>query len=124
VVNNITKYYNFPFLIDKKGHTATTNQEQHARQLIEQVLFTIQGERVNRPDFGTGINQLVFAPNSDELATATQLLIQASLQQWLSDVISVSSVNVTNDDSGLNIVIEYSTIVDKKNHILNFVKEI
>lgn len=118
------KYYNFPFLIDRKGYTATTDQEQHIRQLIEQVLFTFQGERVNRPDFGTGINQLVFAPNSEELATATQLLIQGSLQQWLSDVINVSSVSVTNEDSQLNIIIEYSTIADKNKHMVNFVREI
>jgi uncharacterized protein len=124
VANNTTKYFNFPFLIDKNGYTATINRECHAEQLIEQVLFTIQGERVNRPTFGTGINQIVFAPNSEELATATQLLVQGSLEQWLSDIISVSSVVVTNDDSRLNIVIEYYTIVDKTKHIANFVEEI
>jgi uncharacterized protein len=122
--NNMTKYFNFPFLIDKNGYTSTINREDHAEQLIEQVLFTIQGERVNRPTFGTGINQLVFAPNSEELATATQLLIQGSLEQWLSDIISVSSVAVTSDDSRLTIVIEYYTIMDRTNHVANFVREI
>ena len=49
------------------------------------MLFTAPGERVNRPDFGSGLLQLVFAPNSDELAGATQFLVQGALQQWLGD---------------------------------------
>jgi Baseplate wedge protein gp25 len=64
--------------------------------MIEQILFTDLGERVNRPTFGSGINQLVFAPNSNELAAATQLLVQGALQQWLADLIHVESVAVKN----------------------------
>ena len=71
--------YNYPFRIDERGRTATVSEELHIRQLIEQVLFTAQGERVNRPNFGSGINELVFAPNNDELATATQFLVQGAL---------------------------------------------
>jgi phage baseplate assembly protein W len=79
----------------------------HIRQMIEQVLFTIPGQRVNRPDFGCGLQQLVFDPNSDELAAATEFLIQGSLQQWLGDRIAVDAVQVSNDDAALNVVIRY-----------------
>ena len=51
--------------------------------MIEQVLFTMPGERVNRPDFGSGVMQLVFAPASDEMATAAEFLVRGNLQQWL-----------------------------------------
>jgi phage baseplate assembly protein W len=72
------------------------------------VLFTAPGERVNRPDFGSGLMQLVFAPNSSELATATQFLVQGSLQQWLGDLIEVNEVRVESDDSKLLVTVEYT----------------
>ena len=84
----------YPFHLDGRGRTALTSDDDHIRDLIEQVLFTTPGERVNRPTFGTGLMQLVFAPNSDELATATQFLIQGALQQWLGDLIQIEAVQV------------------------------
>ena len=60
----------YPYGIDGRGRTAATSQTDHIRDLIEQVLFTVPGERVNRPSFGSGLLQLVFAANSIELATA------------------------------------------------------
>ena len=56
--------FNYPFSIDERGGIATVDEEKHICQMVEQVLFTAIGERVNRPTFGSGINQLVFAPNS------------------------------------------------------------
>jgi len=116
-------FNNFPLRIDSKGSTSTTqDEEEHIKQLVEQILFTIQGERVNRPTFGTGINQLVFQPNSDEIAAATQLLIQGSLQQWMSDTIQVESVDVKSEESTLNIVIRYVIKKTLQRQIINFTK--
>ena len=97
----------FPFHFDERGHTADADRDGHIRDLIEQVLFTSPGERVNRPNFGSGLMQLVFAPNSDELATTVQLLVQGALQQWLSDVIIVDAVDVEAQDSALLITVHY-----------------
>ena len=58
----------FPFHFDSRGHTASTDENDHVRDMIEQLIFTSPGERVNRPDFGSGLLQLIFAPNSPELA--------------------------------------------------------
>jgi phage baseplate assembly protein W len=75
--------------------------------MIEQVLFTSPGERVNRPTFGCGLNHLVFDPNSDELAAATQYLVHGALQQWLGDLIQVEDVLVENEDSALHVAVQY-----------------
>jgi phage baseplate assembly protein W len=96
-----------PFRLDGRGHVASSNDEDHVRELIEQVLFTSPGERVNRPSFGCGLLQLIFAPNSDELASTVQYLAEASLQQWLGDLIEVKSVTAAAEDSTLRVVIEY-----------------
>jgi len=97
-----------PFHIDQRGRTAVTDDNDHIRDMIEQLLFTSRGERVNRPDFGSGLLQLVFAPNSPELATALQFTVQSSLQQWLGDLIEVRAVAATADDSVLRVDVSYA----------------
>jgi phage baseplate assembly protein W len=98
----------FPYRIDHRGRTADVETDGHIRDLIEQVLFTSPGERVNRPTFGCGLLQLVFAPNSPELAAATQFLVQGSLQQWLGNLIQVDAVQIENLDSTLTVTIVYT----------------
>lgn len=98
----------FPFGFDGRGHTAGANDNDHIRDMIEQVLFTAPGERVNRPDFGCGLLQMVFAPNSSELATATQFLVQGALQQALGDVIDLTNVAVSADDNTLTVTVQYT----------------
>jgi len=98
----------YPYQFSPLGRTAEAADARHVRDLIEQVLFTIPGERVMRPDFGSGVAQLVFAPNSAELASATQMLIQGSLQQWLGEVIVVQGVRVEANDAVLSITVQYS----------------
>ena len=100
----------FPYGVDARGRTASTSEDEHIRDLIEQVLFTAPGERVNRPTFGCGTAQLVFAPNSDALAATQQQVIQASLQQWLSDLIRVQGVVVSAEDATLRITVRYTII--------------
>lgn len=97
----------YPFHFDRLGRTATAGYDDHVRDMIEQLLFTNPGERVNRPDFGSGLLQLVFAPNSPELAAALQFTLQAALQRWLGDVIHVQTLTVTSYDSTLRVVVEY-----------------
>lgn len=98
----------FPFQTDHKGRTALCELERHINDMIEQVLFTSPGERVNRPTFGSGLMQLVFQPNSDELAATTQFLVQGALQQWLGDLIEVNSIDVQNPDSSLFVTVVYT----------------
>ena len=98
----------YPFSFDNRGRTADTTADDHVRNMIEQVLFTSPGERVNRPTFGCGLNQLVFSPNSPELAAATQFLVQGALQQWLGDLIVVDSVQVDSADATLSVTISYA----------------
>ena len=97
----------YPYHFDGRGRTAETTYADHLRDLIEQVLFTVPGERVNRPNFGSGALQLVFAPNSDALASATQQMVQGALQQWLGDLIQVQDVSVQNEDATLHIQVQY-----------------
>ena len=97
----------FPYQFDGRGRTAATDDPDHIRDLVHQVLFTSPGERVMRPTFGSGLLQLVFAPNSPELAAATQLLVQGALQQWLGDLIVPESVNAEASEGSLTVTVTY-----------------
>ena len=98
----------YPYHFDARRRTAGTSDDDHIRDMIEQVLFTTPGERVNRPDFGSGLLRMVFEPNGDALAAAAQLSVQGSLQQWLGDLIAVDAVEVQNDEATLQIVVRYT----------------
>ena len=101
-------HIDYPFRLSRRGRTAGTTDDDHVRDLIEQVLFTAPGERVNRPDFGCGLKQLVFMPNSDALAASTQQLVQGALLRWLEDLIVVEAVNVQAIDSSLEVTVNYT----------------
>lgn len=98
----------YPFHFDRLGRAAATTDPDHIRDMIEQLLFTKPGERVNRPDFGSGLMHAVFAPNSKELATALQFATQAALQRWLGDVIEVQALEFTADEATLRVLLRYS----------------
>lgn len=100
----------FPFGFDQRGRTASTDDDDHVRDMIEQLLFTNPGERVNRPDFGSGLLQMVFGPNSPEIAAALQFTVQAALQRYLGDVIRVDSLEVTSNDATLQVALSYTIL--------------
>lgn len=97
----------FPYHVDGRGRTAATGADDHLRDLIEQVLFTSPGERVMRPDFGSGLLGLVFEPGGPELVAATQHVVQGALQQELGHLIAVDSVEVSQHEGALTVQVGY-----------------
>jgi phage baseplate assembly protein W len=98
----------FPFHTDSRGRTSECDDATHLRQMLEQLLFTNPGERVNRPDFGSGLLQLVFAPNSTELAAALQFTTRAAIERWLGDVLELQALDVSAEDATLRVAVRYA----------------
>ncbi len=74
--------YAYPFRIDPaSGQAAQASYPTHVDQMIRQVLLTSPGERADLPQFGCGLRQLIFAPNSDALNATTQIMVQQALNQ-------------------------------------------
>jgi hypothetical protein len=117
-------HFGFPFHVDATGRTASAAEDLHVRQLIEQLLFTEPGERVNRPDFGSGLRRLVFAGNSPEIASATEHLVQGALQRLLSDRVQVGAVQVRNVEERLEITVEYSLLRSAERRVVQFVQSL
>src|SRR5947209_19030214 len=114
----------FPFHFDQRGRTAATGDDDHIRNMIEQLLLTNPGERVNRPDVGSGLLQMVFAPNSPELAAALQFTTQAALQRYLGDLIDLQSLEVTAQDSTLSVMVKYVVKTTGNARTENFVRSV
>ncbi len=114
---------NAPFHFDGSGRSARCSDDDHIRDLIEAVLFTAPGERVNRPDFGSGLMQLVFEPASAELTATTRMLVESALQQWLGDLIQVEALQVEVQDSALLITVQYVVRRTQQRQVAQFQRE-
>ena len=112
---------NFPYQFDGRGRTQEAATQDYVTQLIEQVLFTSPGERVNLPNFGSGLLQLPFAPNSVEMAAATQFSVQAALQRWLAGYVKVQSVVASAQDAVLTVTVTYSILTTDVTQVQTFV---
>jgi phage baseplate assembly protein W len=114
----------YPFHFDSRGRTASVGDDAHIRDMIEQLIFTNPGERVNRPDFGSGVLQLIFAPNSPELAAALQFTLQAALQRWLGDLIDLQALEVVSQDSTLTVDLQYIVRRNNQSQIARFTRTV
>ncbi len=112
----------FPFVINGEGRVASSQYEAHIREMIEQVLFTAPGERVNRPTFGCGLLQYVFTNGGGEMAAATQYLVQGALQQWLGELIQVEAVLVVSDDATLRVTVQYIIRASQQRRVEQFAR--
>lgn len=106
--------YAFPFRIDPaSGQGGQSPYAQHVDEMIRQILLTTPGERADLPEFGCGLRQLLFAPNSDALQATAQLMVQRSLNLWLGGQINLQQVSVTPEPGG-----DYSQILVQISYIL------
>ena len=90
------------------GRISATGGDEAMRGKIIQVLFTAPGERVHLPEFGCGLFNLVFEPNNDILAAATEFTVTQALNRWLKDDILVDGIDVDSSDETVTIEIVYT----------------
>jgi phage baseplate assembly protein W len=114
----------FPFQVDRSGRSAATDDNGHIRDMIEQLLFTNPGERVNRPDFGSGLLQVVFQPNSTALAAALQFSMKGALQQALGDLVQLQDLEVDSSDSAFTVTVQYLVRGSQQTQTAQFSREI
>lgn len=114
----------FPYRIGPDGRTAGAERDAYIRGLIEQVLFTRQGERPMRPDFGAGVHELVFTENAPELAAAVQHMVQAALQRWLSETIGLREVAAQTRGARLEVIVRYQALDEAEARTVTVTREV
>ncbi|HVK56946.1 MAG TPA: GPW/gp25 family protein [Burkholderiales bacterium] len=102
-------YLAFPLRMEATS-PRLAGRAEHIRGQIEQVLFTIAGERVFRPEFGAGVKALIFEPNASPLWQITQRRLSSSLADALAGEVDARSleVEVTGEDAQLIIRVAYT----------------
>jgi hypothetical protein len=96
-----------PWHYDRRGRTADTDYQDHVRDMVTLFVLTSPGERVNRPGFGCGLRELVFAPNSPDLAAALRFIMQAAIHRELGDVLTVEDLQVISVADTLRVSVTY-----------------
>jgi len=113
--------YAFPFRIDPaSGQAAQTSYQAHVDQMIRQVLLTNRGERIDLPEFGCGLRQLLFAPHNSALDATANLIVQQALTRWMAGIITVQQVIVVpqttvDNPAQLQIQINYTMLATQTN---------
>ena len=111
----------FPFRIGPDGRTATPSSlEEHVRDEIIQLLLTNPGERPFLPDFGGGLRRLVFEGNDDVTAGLAKATISQAISYWLKERIEMLALNVSADDSTLNVDLSYRLLSTNEEKQLRF----
>lgn len=108
----------YPFRVDSTSQqTAQATYSDHVEQMVRQLLLTSPGERVDLPQFGCGLQALVFAPMSDALAATVQLRVLQAVNQWLAGIVTAAQVAVvTSDENGalqpgtLQVTLTYTVV--------------
>ncbi|MGH1403992.1 MAG: GPW/gp25 family protein [Alphaproteobacteria bacterium] len=118
------KHIAYPYSFGINGQTAEATNDEYIRALMEQILFTNPGERVNRPDFGSGLMQLVFAPNSEALVSTIQMTVQAALQKWMGALIVVHGVQVEHQNAMLHVTVKYMPSLQKEMRVAKFERSV
>ena len=106
----MTQALRFPFQISDRGTAATAARQDIIRHQLEQLLFTIPGERVNRPNFGCGVQRLVFAGSTVEAIRAAEYTISTSIRRHMAELIQLDAVRVTVDETVMLIDILYTLV--------------
>jgi phage baseplate assembly protein W len=119
----MTFQVDFPFRVGPRGRTGTTGYAEHVRDMVEQLLFTTPGERVNRPELGCLLADMVFETNGTEQAAAVQSSAMGALERWLGDVILVDSLTATPIDSTLRVVVSYRLLATGEERTDTLVRE-
>ncbi len=107
----------FPFAVSATGLVQTTEPSDHIFQMIQQILFTSPGERVNRPQFGSELRRLVFAPADATLTAAVESMAQSVLHQWLGDIIKIEAIEIQTAAETVTVNVQYSEIINGKRRV-------
>jgi uncharacterized protein len=110
----------FPFSVAPTGRTRTPTAEERISELLEMLLYTIPGERVMRPDLGTPVTELLFEGVTDALSVALRVAIHGALTQYLAGIVDVREVDVTTEDSTIDIAIAFAAFGEAESKTIVF----
>lgn len=117
----MNKHLSFPFRIAYNGRSAQVpSLEAHVRDELIQLILTNPGERAFLPEFGGGVRRLVFENASETIAGVTKARITQAISRWLGHRVTLEDLQVTIDNSTLEVQIQYRISGTKDSRIMKF----
>jgi uncharacterized protein len=105
--NILGKGWKFPIRPNARGGLSFSSAEQDIQEAIWIILSTAPGERQMLPQFGCGIHEFVFAPNSPATRGAIAHQVFEALNRW-EPRINVVDVRVDSpEENTLRIRVDY-----------------
>jgi phage baseplate assembly protein W len=116
-----TGNFGFPFGVSASGGIGPDpDPDAELRAKIVQVLFTAPGERVNLPEFGCGLFNLVFDPANPVLLAAVEFTVGQALTRWLGGDLVVAGVDVQPQGEVITIEVAYLRRADLARQSVRF----
>jgi phage baseplate assembly protein W len=102
-----------------QGRLRYVRYEDDIEQAIQIILLTSRGERVMLPEFGAGLRDFVFEPNSEGTRARVEETVRKALVDW-EPRIDLERVEVTESGDAANVVlIHVDYVVRATNNFYN-----
>lgn len=100
--------FSFPLGVTIQGSFPLSQDIKNIEESIALILGTKLGERIYRPDFGSRLSELVFAPLNSETLVRLRLYVQEALEMWESRII-IEGIYAEPDpvQGRINVLIAY-----------------
>tara|TARA_B110000114_G_scaffold16265_1_gene15750 strand:+ start:27 stop:455 length:429 start_codon:yes stop_codon:yes gene_type:complete len=109
--NNYAIGITLPLQFGENTFEQSFQTKDQIKSNIKNLLLTKRGERILQPQFGSGLQSLLFEPNVDDLEGRIEDTINDSLKQWLpyvtADEIDIESTDELRDNNKINVSIKF-----------------
>ena len=100
-----------PIQIGNVAFNQTFQTIDQIKSNIKNLLLTKRGERVMQPEFGSGLQEVLFEFNDDDLSEKIETTITTAIERWIPSVsiesILVESTDTLKDSNQVNISLTF-----------------
>jgi hypothetical protein len=100
-----------PIQITNTAFEQTFQTSEQVKSNIKNLLLTKKGERILQPEFGSGLQALLFEPNVDDFEGRIEDTINESLEQWLpyvtAEEIDIDASDTLRDNNRINVSVKF-----------------
>lgn len=115
------RHLSFPFHVGTDGRTAQVNAlDEHVKDELIQLLLTSQGERLFLPEFGAGLNRLVFEPAGEAMRGMTKAMVTQAISKWLGERITLEALAIEIEESKIEVEIKYRIAGSEDSKVMRF----
>ena len=122
--NNYAIGITLPLQFGENTFEQSFQTKDQIKSNIKNLLLTKRGERILQPEFGSGLQSLLFEPNVDDLEGRIEDTINESLEQWLpyitAEEIDIESTDELRDNNKINVSIKFKIGEDINLETLTF----